>query len=204
MANVINSPELLFPIPKWEDLYSITTTGNVFSIRKNRFLKKSIRGQYYCVTLCRDKYNVRESIHRLVAKTFLLNPENKPVVNHKDGNKLNNNIENLEWATYSENEVHSFKVLGKKISHSLETREKIRLKSIGRDMSKPVAASLQRRRGLPANNRIPIKQYSINDEYIKTFDSLSDAAIAVNGTVTAFWYIRNGRLKTYKSYKWKF
>ena len=50
-----------------------------------------------------------ESIHRLVEETFIPNPDNKPEVNHIDGNKANNHIENLEWCTYSQNNIHAYK-----------------------------------------------------------------------------------------------
>lgn len=64
---------------------------------------------YYVVNLrVQGKANIR-CVHRLVAEAFIPNPENKPTVNHKDGNKQNNNIDNLEWATYRENNIHAIK-----------------------------------------------------------------------------------------------
>lgn len=49
-------------------------------------------------------------VHRIIAETFIPNPENKPSVNHKDGNKANNELDNLEWATYSEQQIHAIKI----------------------------------------------------------------------------------------------
>lgn len=49
-------------------------------------------------------------VHRLIAETFIPNPDNLPCVNHKDGNKLNNNVNNLEWVTYSENNIHAYRM----------------------------------------------------------------------------------------------
>lgn len=63
---------------------------------------------YYRVALCRNGKKENVSVHRLVARTFIPNPENKPCVNHIDGNKHNNHVENLEWVTYSENTIHAY------------------------------------------------------------------------------------------------
>lgn len=98
----------------YEGLYLVSDTGRVFSIRWNKFMS-TIRkeGTYVNVNLVKDNEIKTAYIHRLVAEAFLPNPGHLPEVNHKDGNKQNNNVENLEWCSHSENMVHCWKQLHK-------------------------------------------------------------------------------------------
>lgn len=109
--------EIWKKIDGYEGLYEISNFGNVKSIPRNgtqvkteKILKKYItRCNYLVVVLSKQNKPKRIQIHRLVAKSFIPNPENKPCINHKDGNKHNNYVDNLEWCTYSENLKHAYK-----------------------------------------------------------------------------------------------
>lgn len=93
------------PIKGWEDRYSITNDGRVYSYISNRYLHKGYdKDGYELVTLSRDNYRRTYRVHRLVAETFVDNPLNKQEVNHKDFNVKNNWFENLEWVTQEEND----------------------------------------------------------------------------------------------------
>jgi hypothetical protein len=95
----------------YEGLYQISNHGNCRSIDKNKIKSMSLRLRgkgYYCYGLTKDKKRLSHSVHRLVAIAFLDNPNNKPQVNHKDCNKLNNHFSNLEWCDNSENQKHAF------------------------------------------------------------------------------------------------
>ena len=95
------------------DGYAVTNDGKVYSKKTNKFIKPSIGSKGYfqvCLTVDGKKRTVK--VHRIVAETFIPNPEGKPQVNHIDGNKRNNCVENLEWCTNSENQIHSYRVIG--------------------------------------------------------------------------------------------
>ncbi|QHR65454.1 HNH homing endonuclease [Escherichia phage nepoznato] len=88
--------------------YCATYDGRIFSLYTQKFLSENkMLGDYKGVTICENGSRIEELQHRLIAKAFVPNPENKPFVNHKDGNKLNNCADNLEWTTEQENTLHA-------------------------------------------------------------------------------------------------
>ena len=90
--------EELKDVKDYEGLYAITRDGRVWSYRSNKFLKPVLdKDGYHKVILCKDGKRKTYYIHRLVAKVFIPNPDNLPQVNHKDEDKSNNCVENLEW-----------------------------------------------------------------------------------------------------------
>jgi len=106
------------PIKDYEGLYSITSDGRVYSHgrfvqgdkdwREGRYLNPEVSNRgYYRVDLRINQKHDRRTVHRLVCEYFLDNPYNKPQVNHKDGDKTNNDVSNLEWCTQLENNIHA-------------------------------------------------------------------------------------------------
>lgn len=98
----------LYDIEGYEGLYQVTKDGRVFSVRKERFLTPVARRGYHRVRLYGDGGYTTPQIHRLVAKAFIPNPNNYPIVHHKDNNKGNNSVENLEWCTNQQNIKHAY------------------------------------------------------------------------------------------------
>ena len=113
--------ELWLPIKDYEGLYEVSNTGKIKALYRRvdkgkchrewceHLLKYGVDGKgYFRTNLSKDGVNRTVKVHRIVAEAFIPNHENKPTVNHKDGNKQNNCVENLEWATLSEQQKHAY------------------------------------------------------------------------------------------------
>lgn len=101
--------EIFKDIKGYEGIYKISNLGRVLSVKSNKFLKCYDKpNKYKRVSLNINSVGKTFCVHRLVAEHFIPNPLKKLTVNHKDGNKRNSNVNNLEWATLSENMKHAF------------------------------------------------------------------------------------------------
>jgi len=105
-----NKIEYSKQIKDFED-YLIFSSGKVFSLKSNKYLKPCIDSSgYYYIVLRNNKKHYNKSIARLTAQAFIPNLDNKPQINHKDGNKINNDVLNLEWMTHAENIQHAYNI----------------------------------------------------------------------------------------------
>jgi len=105
--------EIWKDVISYEGIYEVSNLGRVRSINTGR--KKPLKpllgnNGYFKINLYKDKKMSAINIHRLVAIAFIINDGNKKQVNHIDGNKINNNVDNLEWVTDSENQKHSYDI----------------------------------------------------------------------------------------------
>ena len=146
--------EIWKDIEGYEGLYKVSNMGNVKSLNYRRTGKEGIlkalknRGGYLYVNLYKDGICKRCTIHRLVAIAFISNPDNLPEVNHKDENKSNNVISNLEWCSSSYNLSYNdrAKKVGKKVAEKLRGRKQSEehIKKRAEKRSKPVIAIAKR------------------------------------------------------------
>lgn len=153
--------------------YEVSNTGRVRNRKSGRLLQQKLgrEGRYMSVYLCNNGHENTQRVHRLVAKAFIPNPENKPQVNHIDGNRLNNHISNLEWCTSKENNLHAIKT---ELNHPGEYQKKpIRVVETGEifngvvECSKAIGADFRNvYRSASSNGHYAVNGYHC--EYVNT------------------------------------
>ena len=169
--------------------YYVTEDGQVWSEKSHKFLSQSMRGAYLRVNLFIDGEIKSISVHRLVAETFIPNPNNLPLVNHIDENKLNNSVENLEWVSAQQNANYGTR--NEKISQ----------------VNKEIFKNTEIKRGKhPEAIKIAMCD-PMTHKIIQTFDSIGDACDFLNKQYSSaqpnISAVLNGRKKTAYKFFWE-
>lgn len=158
--------------------YTISDNGIVRNKKTNTVKKGTSNNTgngYLYVDLYRNNKKTRKYIHRLVAESFIPNNDNKPMVNHKDGDTKNNQVSNLEWVTAKENVEHASKVLNRLSAYKIATN----------------------------NKKKKIKQIDmITGKIIKIFNSISEASRETGIPLSNIVCVLKGRQNRTKDYKW--
>ena len=182
--------EIWRDIPQYEGMYQVSSKGRVRSLdrtlltangehkMKGRVLSPNVNNSgYYYVTLSKDRRHWCAKVHRLVATAFIPNPDNLPEVNHRDGNKLNCCIENLEWCNHSDNHKHSFRM----------------------GLSKVGVAQKAKRKSV-------LQIDAVTGEVVREWDSIADANRHFYGNPrnTSIYRCIHGEYKTASGWKWRY
>lgn len=183
--------EIWKDVPNYERLYQVSNQGNVKSLsfgarnikhsNVERLLSCSMSNLgYRKVELYKNGKSKMFYVHRLVANSFIPNPDNKPQVNHKDGNKSNNRVENLEWVSAKEN-----------ISHAISTGLKTNSPMLGR-------------KGVLNPQSKSISRYDLQGNYIESFVGISETARYLGISCSALSNCLCGRKKTCCGSIWRY
>lgn len=173
--------EIWKPVIGYEGLYEVSNLGRVKGLERqgnwrDNILTQCMIGNYVKVSLTVNGKSQNKLVHRLVAQAFIPNPENKPEVNHKDGNKLNNCLDNLEWVTKSENIKHAYRT-------GLITKEVTKSRT--------------------DKMHDAVKKRVMRDDGV-VFDSVADAAVSVKVSASMVSNMLHGRQNTAGGHVFKF
>lgn len=147
--------EVFKDVKGYEGLYRVSNLGNVLGIKHNKLLsQKTNKYGYKEVNLFKNRKGKSITVHRLVAQTFIPNNDNKPQVNHIDGDKANNVVNNLEWTTNNENMLHA--------------------STTGLRDNKQIGMIVKEKRGKK------VMQYDLDGRFIKCWNSVREVADELN------------------------
>lgn len=185
------------PVVGFEDEYLVSDDGQIYSLHRSRVLKCKLSKQgYKRICLCSNGNQRNASVHRVVAEAFIKNPDNKPTVNHINEIKTDNRVENLEWATNAEQNVHGTRRQRAAANTDWKRRtEKMDYKAIAakHDYYNMNKAQMK-----------PVLQYDMDGFLIAGFESLNEAARSVGISAGHICCCLKGRRKSCAGYKWKY
>lgn len=193
MPTIDAVPVVRKAVKGYEGYYEVDQFGRVFGLDRTitvvdgertyekpvagRQLKQSMHDKgYKTVSLTKDGQTKQMFVHRIVAEAFLSNPDNLPMVNHKDEDKTNNFLENLEWCTAAYNRTYG----------------------------KAIELHAKKLRGRESEKRVAVIQRSLNGEFMNWHGSIKDAAKSVNGATGAISSVCKGTRKTAYGYRWEY
>ena len=218
-------------IPDYEGLYQVSNLGRIKSLNfnktgKEKIMKPRTGNRYYMTALWKNGIRKDYLLHRIVAETFIPNPENKPFINHKDENCFNNSINNLMWCTHKENmnwgtrnerisKVNKGKIIPKNI------REKISKSNKGKKISDEQKEYLRKirtgiklteehKKKISISNKgktaKKVNQYDLQGNFIKKWDCIMDFYKSINKSEksSSVSSCCSGKYKTAFGYKWKY
>lgn len=183
--------EIWKPISGFEGRYEVSSLGRVRSlmdnkgnrrikIRKTRLTK---RGYLYLNLWIKGKMHTKV-VHKLVAEAFLDKPDNAQCINHINGVKTDNRVENLEWCTFSENTLHAIR--------------------IGLVVDQASHFKMKGKHGKDHPTSKPVKQYTLDGEFIAEYESCVDAANELELKAGNIQRCARGERKTAHGYKWRY
>ena len=178
--------EVFKPIEEFDGRYLVSNLGRVKSLnyiyKGNVGILKPINhhGGYQVVHLSKDGKIYNRMVHTLVAKAFIPQEEEKPIVNHIDGNKKNNVLSNLEWVSYKENSQHAVRI-GLRDPHANNV-------PTGKDNS----------------HSKPILQFTKDGQFVKRWECMSDAAREIGCNPCMIVNNAAGRTKSAHGFVWKY
>lgn len=216
MIREVGEDEIWKDIKGYEGMYMVSNYGRVSSLRSRLMkimtpsvtAKGYLRVSFHMRLICKQYM-----VHRLVALAFIPNVNGAPEINHKNGDKKDNRVSNLEWCTSKENSWHKFNVLKYKIRQ--ETKAKLSKARKGKPLDESIKhkislghmglkKSVESIEKTAKSHMKSVVQLDMQGNFVSVFNSIKEASLMTGANYTSISNVCNGKNKSANGYKWQF